>query len=146
MDEILNVHSGITTVPGTGSGSLDSLIQLHLGWGKSFLILLDGDSEGIKQRRRYEQVFGPLLKDRCILLPDICGDSQVKEAEDLFSARDKERITSVIYPTGVERPNAKKAFMQAVIELYARKQAVQVGPSTVRRFTSAFQELSKRLT
>src|SRR5262249_52610770 len=84
MSEVLKVDSEIKTIPGGGAGSLDSVIRLYVGWGKSFLILLDGDTEGIKQHERYEREFGPLVKDRCVLLPDICGESRVKETEDLL--------------------------------------------------------------
>ena len=145
MAEILGVDSDVKTVPGTGASSLDSLIQLHIGWGKSFLILLDGDAEGTKQRERYEQEFGPMIKERCVLLPDICGESEVKEAEDLLSKADKTRLLSAIYAKGVQRPTEKKALRQAIIELYARKQLVSIQSSTLRRFEQIFAELNQRL-
>lgn len=145
MAEVLDLDSEVKTVPGTGAGSLDTLIQLHVGWGKNFLILLDGDTEGIKQRARYEEKFGPLVKGRCVLLPEICGEVEVKEAEDLLSDADKARLTSAVYPTRTQRPTDKKAFLQAVIELYARKEAVSVARATVRRFEQLFSKLKERL-
>jgi ABC-type Mn2+/Zn2+ transport system ATPase subunit len=145
MAEVLGIDSDIRTVPGTGAGSLDTLIQLHIGWGKNFLILLDGDAEGIKQRERYEQKFGLLVKGRCVLLSDLCGESAVKEAEDLLSDVDKRQLISAIYSAGAQRPTDKKAFRQAIIELYGRKQAVPVRPSTVRRFEQVFSGLRRHL-
>jgi ABC-type Mn2+/Zn2+ transport system ATPase subunit len=145
MNEILGIDSPVRTVPGTGAGSLDAMIQLHIGWGKSFLILLDGDTEGIKQRERYERKFGSLVEARCVLLPEICSDATVKEAEDLLAAPDKTRLTSAIYPVGVQRPVEKKALSQAIAELYARKQAISVSAPTVRRFRQMFLELQQRL-
>jgi hypothetical protein len=145
MAEVLNLDSEIKTIPGTGAGSLDCLIQLYIGWGKSFLVLLDGDAEGIKQRERYEQKFGALLNRRCILLPDICGESSIREAENLLSHVDTESLASAIYSPGTERPTGKKAFRQAVIELYAQRQAVEVERSTVRRFEHIFSELRRKL-
>lgn len=145
MAEVLNVSSDVRMVPGTGAGSLDTLIQLHIGWGKSFLILLDGDAEGIKQRERYEREFGPLIKDRCALLPEICGDASVREAEDLLSRSDKINLTSAIYAAGVQRPRAKRALRQAITELYARKQIMSVEASTAKRFEHIFIELRRHL-
>jgi len=145
MTEVLGVEPELKTVPGGGASSLDSLIRLHIGWGKSFLILLDGDAEGIKQRARYELEFGPLIKARCVLLPDMCGDPQVREAEDLLSDADKAQLTSAVFAAGVQRPTPKKALRQAVIELYARKQAVSVKSITVRRFERLVSELRQRL-
>jgi predicted ATP-dependent endonuclease of OLD family len=143
--EILGIDSSIRTVPGTGAGSLDTLIQLHIGWGKSFLILLDGDTEGVKQRERYAGKFGPLVDGRCILLSEICGEATAKEAEDLLSSMDKTRLISAIYKIGVQRPTEKKALSQAILELYARKEAVSVSAPTARRFKQIFKELQQRL-
>lgn len=145
MTEVLGVDSPIRTVPGTGAGSLDVLIQLHIGWGKSFLILLDGDTEGVKQRERYKAKFGSLVEGRCVLLSEICGEATAKEAEDLLSDADKTRLISAIYTADVQRPTEKKALSQAIVELHARKQAISMGTSTVRRFKKIFQELQQRL-
>jgi ABC-type Mn2+/Zn2+ transport system ATPase subunit len=145
MNEILDIDSPIRIVPGTGAGSLDTLIQLHVGWGKSFLILLDGDAEGIKQRERYERKFGSLVEGRCVLLPDICGEAAIKEAEDLLSNADKARLISAIYTAGVQRPAEKKALSQAIAELYGRKQVVSVGAPTMRRFKQLLHDLQERL-
>jgi AAA ATPase domain len=145
MTEILGIDSSIRAVPGTGAGSLDTLIQLHVGWGKSFLILLDGDAEGIKQRERYERKFGSLVKGRCVLLPEICGDTAVKEVEDLLSKPDKARLISAVYTAGVQQPAEKKALSQAIVELYARKQAVSVGSPATRRLKQLLDELQQRL-
>jgi hypothetical protein len=145
MNEILGIDSPVRTVPGTGAGSLDTLIQLHIGWAKSFLILLDGDAEGIKQQERYEQKFGSLVEGRCVLLSDICGEVTAKEAEDLLSGTDKARFISAIYAADAQRPTEKKALNQAILELYARKQAIQISPAAVRRFRKIFQEFEQRL-
>jgi energy-coupling factor transporter ATP-binding protein EcfA2 len=88
MTEILGIESDLRFVPGTGAGSLDALIKLHIGWGKTFLVLLDGDAEGIKQRERYLERYGPVIQGRCVLLPELAG-SGIKEAEDLLSEVDK---------------------------------------------------------
>lgn len=63
--EVLALNNDLKLVPGTGAGALDPLIRLHIGWGKSFVILIDGDAEGIKQQQRYEAEFGRIVDARC---------------------------------------------------------------------------------
>ena len=45
--------------------------------GKNFIVLLDGDTEGKKQKQRYESEFGPVLVGCCLLLPEVCADESV---------------------------------------------------------------------
>ena len=132
-------------MPGGGAGSLDTLIRLHIGWGKSFVILLDGDAEGKKQLSRYEKEFGPVIAGCCVLLPDMCNDPNVKEAEDLFSDADKAQIVSQFVPAGVTPKGPKKALQQAVMELYARKESVSLETATVERFEQLVGKLAERL-
>jgi ABC-type cobalamin/Fe3+-siderophores transport system ATPase subunit len=145
IGEVVGVNSPIKTVPGTGAGSLDSLIQLHIGWGKSFIVLLDGDAEGIKQRSRYERKFGSLIEGRCVLLSEVCNDAQIKEAEDLLTSTDKTRLISSIFTGDTERPMAKKALHQAISELCAQRRAISLEDSTIERFQRVFENLYERL-
>jgi energy-coupling factor transporter ATP-binding protein EcfA2 len=139
--EILGHEWNLHTVPGTGAGSLDTVIRLHIGWGKSFLVLLDGDAEGKKQLDRYTTLFGSVIEGRCLLLPDVCQDAKVLEAEDLLTGADRKLFLDAVFKPGVQRPGPKKALLQAVIELYARREAVPLSRSTVTRF----EQLGRRL-
>lgn len=47
----------ISIVPGTGSGSLDTLISIALARGHKFLVLLDDDAEGRAAAERYKRLF-----------------------------------------------------------------------------------------
>jgi len=145
MTEVIGVDTGVAIVPGGGAGSLDTAIRLHIGWGRNFLILLDGDAEGKKQRVRYEREFGSLVKGRCALLPEICQDPKVKEAEDLMSIADKAAMTSEVFAPDSQRPKSKKALQYAVMELYARKKSVPLELATVERFEGLVAELTRRL-
>ncbi|MER7211703.1 AAA family ATPase [Streptosporangium sp. NPDC000239] len=146
MDEVIGIKSGIKIVPGGGAGSLDPLIRLHIGWGKSFIVLLDGDAEGKKQRDRYEREFGPLITDRCIMLPNICGDEKVQEMEDLFTSTDKMAIVaSILTDKDPSSKVSKKEFHGALMELYARKDKVVIEPVTVQRFERLFEGLREQL-
>jgi hypothetical protein len=144
--DVLGSDSDLRLVPGTGAGSLDPVIRLHIGWGKSFVVLLDGDAEGIKQRDRYEQLFGPILRDRCVMLPEAVGESVVLEAEDMLSDVDRERLIDAVLPAGPGRPAPKKALAQAVMELYARAEAVDLESATAARFEALLSDLKQRLS
>ncbi|MFT3674308.1 MAG: AAA family ATPase [Chitinophagaceae bacterium] len=50
---ILNLEKRINLAPSTGAGNLNTLISLYLGWGRDFIVLLDSDKEGQKQKERY---------------------------------------------------------------------------------------------
>ncbi len=145
MTEVIGIESDLKFVPGGGAGSLDGLIRLHIGWGKSFIVLLDGDAEGKKQLVRYTQEFGPMIKGRCVLLPDICNDTGMQEAEDLLSDADKAQMTSQVF-TGAKQHVRKKILYQAVMELYARKEIATIEVATVERFKDLIADLRKRLS
>ena len=116
VHDVLGLGADVKLVPGSGASSLDPLIRLHIGWAKSFVILLDGDAEGKKQKVRYESDFGPVLAGRCVLLPDVCSDESVEDAEDLLDEADQEKIINAIFPGGPGTPAPKKALSQAIMD------------------------------
>lgn len=72
----------ITPVPGTGSGSLDTLVAIALARGHQFLVLLDDDDAGRKEVDHYRNAFH-LTNQVCTLgelIPRFAG----KELEDLI--------------------------------------------------------------
>jgi len=140
--DVLGLGPDVRLVPGTGAGSLDTPIRLYVGWGKSFLVLLDGDAEGLKQRERYEALFGPVLRDTCVLLPEVCGDSLVLEVEGLLTPSDKPRIVNSIL--GPDARATKKALHQSVQELFARGEAVELDSETRARLEHLLSALSHR--
>lgn len=145
MIDVIGLAEDLRTVPGGGAGSLDPVIRLHLGWGKSFVIMLDADREGKEQKKRYESEFGPVLINRCVLLPDVCGDPKAIEAEKLLSANDVRVFLDAVYAPGIARPTPKKALRNAVIELLARDQPVPIEAETIARFEALVKALNTRL-
>lgn len=144
--DVLGMKPALVLVPGTGAGALGPMIRLHVGWGKSFVVVLDGDAEGKKQKARYEEEFGSILNDRCVLLPDLCGDHSAKEAEDLLSDKDRAKIISAVFGVSKRVPAPKKALGQAVMELYARDEKVTLEAATLTRLTELLNALEKTLT
>lgn len=139
--DVLGIPSLLHLVPGTGAGTLDALVRLHIGWGKAFIVLLDGDAEGLKQKARYEREFGRIIDGRCVLLPDLVRDSAAKEAEDLLDP--EVRRGAVARVLGNDARLTKKSFNQAVQELYARREALDLLPdplARIERLLAALQE------
>lgn len=143
--DVLQMPTSLHLVPGGGAGSLDPLIRLHIGWAKSFVVLLDGDAEGKKQRKRYENEFGPFLAERCLLVPEACGDEAAAEVEDLLSDADRVVLLDAVFPPGEPRPHKKKAIAKAAAELYARGEPVALGSATTARIQTLFDALQQAL-
>lgn len=143
--EILGLGSDVTLVPGTGAGSLDTLIRLHIGWGKSFVVLLDADAEGEKQKERYASKFGPVFAGRCLLLSDVCGDKAAGVVEELLDPEDRESVIATIFTDENAAPKPKKALRQAILELYARREAVPLSPASEERLAAVLDQLSEVL-
>jgi ABC-type cobalamin/Fe3+-siderophores transport system ATPase subunit len=145
MLDVIGVPGTLVTVPGGGAGSLDTAIRLHIGWAKNFIVLLDGDAEGKRQLARYVDQFGPMIRGRCVLLPDACGEDRRLEAEDLLQEADKQAILDAVYKPGTHRPRQKKALLNAVMELNARGEAVEIAPDTMALFERLVQSLTEGL-
>src|SRR5690606_23203887 len=67
--QMLN-KSGPPLVPGFGAGTFDVLIGLHLGWGVGMVLLLDGDSAGTSEKKRYLDEYG-LIPATVLTLSDV---------------------------------------------------------------------------
>lgn len=141
--DVLGMESDLRLVPGGGAGALDSLIRLHIGWGRSFVVLLDGDAEGIKQRDRYLTDLGPVLKSRCMLLPEASGTIEVKEIEDLLTESDRRGLIDAVH--GSDARVTKKALHQAVLELYGRNEVYDLTADARRGIEDLLGVLTRAL-
>jgi predicted ATP-dependent endonuclease of OLD family len=143
QDKVLNHADKINLMPGGGSGSLDSPIRLYLAWGRQFIVLLDSDKAGTKEKARYENLFGALVKDRIFLLEDINSSWKKREMESLLEASDQNKIQKSAYP-GVASFN-KKNFNRAIQELYLTNQQLKLTARTVAKFEKIFKFCSNKL-
>lgn len=141
--DVLGLHPALPLVPGGGAGKLDPLIRLHLGWGKSFVVLLDGDAEGLKQKARYEKEFGTLVAGRCHVLSDLIGDPSCCEGEDLLTPQDKDLLVQTV--AGASTKATKKVVQRAVIEVFAGRQTVALEATTTARVSALLASLKKEL-
>ena len=130
-------------VPGTGAGSLDSVIRLYLGWAKNFVILLDSDKEGERQKKRYLNVFGSILEGRLYTLGDLCEDLKGKAMESAFEKTERDEIVAAIYPN--ERYK-KTLFNRSIQECLVTKRLLEMSPNTTERFEIIFSQLNNVLS
>lgn len=132
---IWEVVCGLTPlnlVPGTGSGSLDTLIRLYLAWSRPFCILLDSDSAGTKEKTRYIEAFGALVADNIFTVSDVRPEWASFAVEKLFQAEEILMIQKESYPSDLKQN--KTHFGRAVQELLVNKIPVDLSIETKNNF------------
>ena len=85
-------------VPGIGASHLDTLISLYIGWGRNFIVLLDADAEGHKQKNRYLGNFGEIVSQRIFTLGDIDQAWDGKNMEDIINNNEKLLFQKTSFP------------------------------------------------
>ena len=127
QDSVLDKSKRLNLLPGMGSGGLDDAIRFYYAWGRNFVVLLDSDTEGEKQKQRYIDKFNGLVKNRIFTFGDIDLDWKDKEIEFLF---EKEDIASIQKATklAVIDPQSgkfnKKLLHLGVQELLVNKEKI----------------------
>ena len=139
---VLKRFLSVKLMPGAGSGNLDCVIRLYLAWGRSFIILLDSDSAGVKEKKRYEDLFGILVQNRIFLLKDV-DSSWNKEMESLIEKTDIVAIQSVAYPS-TSKFN-KTHFNRAIQELYLTNKKPKMSKVTVNNFQKLLKFCEQKL-
>ncbi len=104
----------LNLAPSTGSGNLDSLISLYMGWGKPFIILLDSDKAGNTQKERYIEKFGIFLEDKTFVLSDVDLVWDGFELEKIFFNEDLLSFQKSKFPNSDKY--LKKQFNRAIQE------------------------------
>lgn len=135
--------SKLNILPGTGSGNLESIIRLYTAWGRQFLVLLDADNEGKKQKKRYQGIFETILENRIFTLLDIDDRWDGFEMESLLSNDDKLLIQKSIYHE-VDVFN-KTHFNRAIQELLIKKVEISVSDETKKNFNNLIAFLVNKL-
>ena len=130
-------------LPGTGAGSLSDPIRLYSAWGRDFVVLLDADKEGRKQKQRYQELFESVVDGALLTLEDIDLAWHGKGSELLFEEEDRIAIQRARYPE--EKFYNKALFNRAIQELIMVRERPALSKATTDRFQSLFRDLSKRL-
>jgi len=101
--------------------------------------LLDSDSEGRSQKKRYFDKFGKIVEGRIHTIGDLVPDFSNLELEDIFQEEDKLNIQSQI-ETSSQKFNKKK-FNLAVQECLICKRELNISQATTSNFGRLLSEL-----
>lgn len=113
--QIGSSDDSLSLLPGMGSGGLETPIKLYLAWGRGFVVLLDSDKEGRKQKKRYLEKFGASVHGKIITLEDIDPMWKNIAMEKLFTDNDRLGIQNRIFPN--QSVFNKTYFHRAIQEL-----------------------------
>ena len=141
MQMILNQET-LHLMPGTGSGNLDEVIRLYIGWAKNFIVLLDSDAAGKKEKTRYLANFGPILNGRLFTLEDVDPILNGKSLEQAFAPADRKDAIAAVYSSSTY---TKTRFNRAIQECLATKNHIGFSPNTTACFTNILGQLSHLL-
>ncbi|WP_343631438.1 AAA family ATPase [Fluviicola sp.] len=133
----------ISVIPGTSSSNLDTLISLYLGWGRNFIILLDSDKEGRKQRDRYIEAFGESISKRIHTYDMIDPTWKDYTLEKFFKEDEKHTIQQRNYPSS--HKFNKKHFNRSIQELNLKMEKISLSKETETDLIKVFKYLSERL-
>lgn len=115
-------------IPCTGSGTVDQLIALYSGWGKSFVVLLDSDKAGLSEKKRYVEKFGSLVRERVKTYSDVNPIWTGFALEKVVGENDFSLIQQTVFPsTEVD----KKLFNLAMQELLIKRASLAVSQTTL---------------
>lgn len=129
-------------IPGTSASNLETLISLYLGWGRNFLILLDSDDEGIKQKERYIKNFGHSVLNSIFTYEDVNSCFGKIGMEKLFTETDKLTIQKKYYPS--EQQFKKKVFNSSIQELHLNSQKIDLEDITIDNFKLVLSFLKEK--
>jgi predicted ATP-dependent endonuclease of OLD family len=135
--------SKINLLPGGGSGSLDRPIQLYLGWARPFVVLLDSDEAGERERERYLEKFGIVLKERIMTLREASSEKGVTALESLLAAGERLALQRVAEPNA--NRYTKKGFARGVQEALAAEREVAISNETKKKIENVLSAVGKKL-
>ena len=140
---ILNIEEAVPIIPGTTASGFDTLIALYLGWGRRFILLLDDDEEGRRQRERYVREWN-LPSPQVVTLGDLSPNWGGCELEDLLGEGDKRNIKKVFF-SNKRGKLSKKEIARALQEKFIQGDSSGISKRTASAFQNLIVALAKRL-
>ncbi|MCK1453395.1 AAA family ATPase [Bradyrhizobium sp. 35] len=97
-------------IPALGAGTFDALASLHVGWNLDFLFLLDGDKQGLEEKKRYSQLYG-ISANRLATISELSGN--IKVIEDLLDEEALKFIQSELsLPSSPNKSQIRRFFQE----------------------------------
>lgn len=143
FNKIVNGNTNVNFVPGMSSSSLDTLIQLYYSWGKNFIIFLDGDKAGEKEKARYIDKFGKIVENKIFCLFDFNSKYKGKEIEHLFENGDDLKIQKSVF--SADTTVNKKHFNLALQELLINSTKIELTKETIENLENLTSFLISKL-
>ncbi|MEK7564348.1 MAG: AAA family ATPase [Patescibacteria group bacterium] len=146
---ILKGNEGFNFYPGAGRDTHSDIIRLYLSWGKSFLLVLDGDKPGQTSQANYVKDFTGYVENRIFTYKDLLGLEV--ETEELIIPNDQKVICDTAFGVGSydsvkSEPNKLKSKLNfAISQLLIIKKQVPTNPTTKANFRKLFKELNAKL-
>jgi predicted ATPase len=129
--------------PGNGAGSLDEIIALYLSWGRKFLVILDADTAGHREKVRYVKEFGKIVEGRIFCLDDIDTKFNGRATEFLTTEDDRKSIVQGVY--GSSATYEKGLFNTALQKMYIDRTKFTFSKETDGNFKMITEHIKKEL-
>ena len=141
QEVILKSKKPIHFYPGAGATKLDTIIGLYLAWGKNFIVVIDGDSEGKDAIGKYQDEFGPVTEGKLFTLTDASGVNGA--TEKMIDDDSKKSLTKAAFG---KESTGKKAVNQAINKLLAEGKSVTITKDTKDNFRKLFKFVQAKLS
>lgn len=132
-------HVSAPLVPGLGAGTLGALVALHLGWGLDLLFVLDGDKQGVIEKKRYIADFG-LPEASIVTLSEL--SPKLKVIEDLL---DENAKAAIALKLGIEGSPTKAQIKRFFQEALASGANTDLGTGFKDRALAVLKALETRI-
>lgn len=142
INEIIlkNKYKKLYLLPGIGCNKNHSIIQLYMGWNKSFVILLDADKAGKNAVKEYVSTFGNMIKQDIKTYEDFVPEIGAVAMEDIFTEAEKLAITQRFDETAIKYK--KSAFNTAIQTALINKEVIELSEETLNKFDSLLKALN----
>lgn len=131
-------YGDLNFVPGTGCGSLSTLISLHSGWGVDFLVFLDNDNDGKDSRAVYKADHF-LSENKFIGYDNIFPEENYTEIESLFTQND------IIMIKDGQGKKLKKSIPFFFPLLHFKKSKAEFEEKTINNFEKVLSFIETRI-
>ena len=142
INEVLlkNKYKKIHLLPGAGCDKNHSIIQLYMGWNKSFMILLDADKAGKNAIKEYVSTFGNIILQNIKTYEDFVPEIGAVAMEDIFTEAEKLAITQRFDETATKYK--KSAFNTAIQTALINKEIIELSEEALNKFDSLLKALN----
>jgi predicted ATPase len=142
QDVILQSSEKYNFYPGAGVDKLSDIIRLYLSWGKKFIVIIDGDKAGKSAKKRYEEDFGEILKNKIFTLDDVLNNGNNIQTESLIEEDDKNIILEQIFE---QKKMDKTTLNYAINQALAQEIKIELSEVTKNTFRTVFDFIKEKL-